>query len=76
VELAQEVVPKNKEVILICESGGSLENKAGGGNFGSQSRSLKAAYFLVRDGGFTKVSYCTGGFPEWCRADLPVAALE
>lgn len=41
---------------MLCESGGSLDNKPGT-KYGFQSRSLKAAYFL-QQAGYNKV--CVG----------------
>lgn len=38
---------------MLCESGGSLDNKPGT-KYGFQSRSLKAAYFL-QQAGYNKV---------------------
>jgi hypothetical protein len=45
-------LPPSK-VIVICETGGSMENKPGT-SFGFQSRSLKAVYYL-QQAGFTRV---------------------
>lgn len=50
-------MPPGKEVVLICEMGGSLENKPGT-QFGFQSRALKAAYYLKK-AGYNKV--CKSG---------------
>uniref|UniRef100_A0A061R0P2 Rhodanese-like domain-containing protein chloroplastic-like n=1 Tax=Tetraselmis sp. GSL018 TaxID=582737 RepID=A0A061R0P2_9CHLO len=63
-------VPKNKEVILACEMGGSLENKSGT-KWGFQSRSLKAAYYFQQMG-YKKVLYLDGGVGAWVRAGLPL----
>jgi rhodanese-related sulfurtransferase len=64
-------VPKGKEVLVICESGGSLENKSGT-QFGFQSRSLKAAFYLQRLG--YKVAHVRGGVGQWEREGLPLVA--
>eukprot|EP00198_Chlamydomonas_reinhardtii_P014419 XP_001703756.1 predicted protein [Chlamydomonas reinhardtii] len=63
-------IPKNKEVIVLCESGGTLENKPGT-QFGFQSRSLKAVYYLTM-AGYTNVAHMKAcvraevvGFREW-----------
>lgn len=62
---------KSKEVILICESGGSLTPKPGASR-GFQSRSLKAAYYLIKEG-YRQVSVVEGGFQQWVREGLDVA---
>ncbi|GLC65641.1 hypothetical protein PLESTF_000321900 [Pleodorina starrii] len=64
-------VPKNKEVIVMCETGGSLENKPGT-QFGFQSRSLKAVYYL-QQAGYGKVLHMKGGLGDWSRAGLPLS---
>lgn len=62
-------VPRSKEVMVICEAGGSIENKSGT-QFGFQSRSLKAVYYL-RKAGYTKVLHVAGGTSRWFREGLP-----
>ncbi|GAX77226.1 hypothetical protein CEUSTIGMA_g4672.t1 [Chlamydomonas eustigma] len=74
IDVAQETLQKGKEIILVCEMGGTLENKVGTST-GFQSRSLKAAYFLLQ-AGFSKVSYCQGGIAQWGREGLPLEAYE
>lgn len=69
---AADVIPKGREVILVCEMGGSLANKSGT-LYGFQSRSLKAAYYL-RKAGYNKVSYVQGGLQQWVSEGLPLAA--
>lgn len=64
----QAVVPRGKEVIVMCEQGGTLDNKPGT-QFGFQSRSLKAVYYLQQAG--YKVLHMKGGLAEWIRQDLP-----
>jgi rhodanese-related sulfurtransferase len=66
---ARALIPSGREVTLICETGGALENKSGT-KFGFQSRSLKAAYFLRRAG--YRVTYVRGGLAQWCAAGLPL----
>lgn len=68
----QELVPKGRRIIVLCESGGSLENKSGT-KFGFQSRSLKAVYYLQK-AGITQVSYVKGGLPIWAREGYPMAS--
>ena len=62
---------KNQEVILICDTGGSVESKVGALK-GFQSRSLKAAYYLIKEG-YSRVSFVEGGFQQWVRDGLNVA---
>eukprot|EP00878_Enallax_costatus_P019678 GHUV01020763.1.p1 GENE.GHUV01020763.1~~GHUV01020763.1.p1 ORF type:complete len:190 (+),score=53.23 GHUV01020763.1:371-940(+) len=64
-------IPKGKQIILMCENGGTLENKSGT-KYGFQSRSLKAIYFL-QQAGFRNVSYVKGGIAQWARDKLPTA---
>ncbi|EFJ41288.1 hypothetical protein VOLCADRAFT_107756 [Volvox carteri f. nagariensis] len=64
-------VPKNKEVIVMCETGGTIENKPGT-QFGFQSRSLKALYYL-QQAGYGKVLHMKGGLGDWQRAGLPLS---
>ncbi|GBF94343.1 hypothetical protein Rsub_06965 [Raphidocelis subcapitata] len=69
-EEVASLVPKGREVILVCERGGSLQNKSGT-KFGFESRSLKAAYYL-RKAGYSKVSYVEGGLSRWVSEGLPL----
>ncbi|KAI8477262.1 MAG: Rhodanese-like domain-containing protein [Monoraphidium minutum] len=71
-EDAAAAIPKGKEVILVCENGGSLDNKPGT-LYGFQSRSLKAAYYLRR-AGFNRISYVQGGVSRWTSEGLPIVA--
>ncbi|WIA35407.1 hypothetical protein OEZ86_003852 [Tetradesmus obliquus] len=64
-------VPKGKQLVVMCENGGSLENKSGT-KYGFQSRSLKAVYFLQQVG-FKNIAYVSGGIAEWRREQLPMA---
>ncbi|GIL57869.1 hypothetical protein Vafri_13094 [Volvox africanus] len=63
-------VPKNKEVIVMCETGGTIDNKPGT-QFGFQSRSLKALYYL-QQAGYGKVLHMKGGLGDWQRGGLPL----
>lgn len=49
-------LPKDRELVLVCESGG---------------RSLKATYYLQFQG-FTRVSNMEGGLLKWMRKGFPV----
>ena len=45
-----------------------------GADYGFQSRSLKAAYYL-KQAGYSKVYYLQGGLGQWMREDLPLEAV-
>lgn len=49
-------LPRDRELVLVCESG---------------ERSLKATYYLQFQG-FTRVSNMDGGLLKWMRKDFPV----
>ncbi|KAF5837089.1 hypothetical protein DUNSADRAFT_4870, partial [Dunaliella salina] len=67
---------KGRELMVICESGGSIEAKAGNDK-GFQSRSLKAIYYLLQGGvSSNKISHVSGGLSRWTREDLPIASGE
>lgn len=59
---------KNKEIIIYCNIGGSLDPWANS-EFGRQSRSLTAAYELYR-AGYKKVSVLDGGMASWIKSGL------
>eukprot|EP00242_Pyramimonas_sp_CCMP2087_P009557 CAMPEP_0198219098 /NCGR_PEP_ID=MMETSP1445-20131203/72543_1 /TAXON_ID=36898 /ORGANISM="Pyramimonas sp., Strain CCMP2087" /LENGTH=242 /DNA_ID=CAMNT_0043896397 /DNA_START=193 /DNA_END=921 /DNA_ORIENTATION=+ len=61
----QDVVPKNKTLVVMCNQGGSLASKPGAPT-GFASRSLKAVYFL-KEAGYSKVSYLEGGAPQYLK---------
>eukprot|EP01025_Chloroclados_australasicus_P017424 TRINITY_DN1889_c0_g2_i3.p1 TRINITY_DN1889_c0_g2~~TRINITY_DN1889_c0_g2_i3.p1 ORF type:complete len:331 (-),score=25.49 TRINITY_DN1889_c0_g2_i3:220-1110(-) len=56
---------KNDEMIVVCETGGKMENKPGV-ETGFQSQSLKAVYELQK-AGFKKIYHMKGGLGEWNR---------
>mmetsp|Transcript_3669 Transcript_3669/g.8469 ORF Transcript_3669/g.8469 Transcript_3669/m.8469 type:complete len:268 (+) Transcript_3669:1872-2675(+) len=67
---------KGRELMVICENGGSIEAKAGNDK-GFQSRSLKAIYYLLQEGvSSNKISHVSGGLSRWSREDLPTAFGE
>lgn len=61
---------KGAELVVMCERGGSLENRPMM-KFGFQSRSLKALHSL-RTAGFRNVRHLTGGLTAWAADGLPV----
>ena len=61
---------KNAELVVMCERGGSLENKPQM-KLGFQSRSLKALFYLKR-AGYRNVRHLTGGVAAWAADGLPV----
>ena len=65
---------KNAELVVMCERGGSLENRPGMKS-GFQSRSLKALYYL-RQAGYRNVRHLTGGVTAWAADGLPVQDAE
>jgi len=48
-DTVKEEIPSNKPVYIMCNTGGSLENKPGT-KFGFESQSLKALHFLRKAG--------------------------
>ena len=65
----QRAVPKNADIVLIDEAGGSLEVKPGT-PYGFPCRALKAAFFLKR-AGYRRLRCLDGGARGWGRAGLP-----
>lgn len=68
-EDALAAVPKNKDLYVICEMGGTLQNKPGV-NTGFQSRSLKAIY-LLQQAGYNRLYHVKGGLIDWGTQGLP-----
>jgi rhodanese-related sulfurtransferase len=62
-EFEQAVPKKNETVILYCNIGGTLD-PTGPSEFGQQSRSLAAAYELLR-AGYKNVQVLKGGYNDW-----------
>ena len=65
---------KNAELVVMCDRGGSLENRPGM-KLGFQSQSLKALYYL-RQAGYKNVRHMTGGITAWAADGLPVQDAE
>eukprot|EP00798_Chlamydomonas_sp_ICE-L_P010073 gene10073-7970_t len=65
---------KGQEVVIMCATGGNMENKQGT-KTGFQSRSLKAAYYCM-EAGYKKVFYVTGGFSAYTREGLGCLEAE
>eukprot|EP01024_Parvocaulis_polyphysoides_P043594 TRINITY_DN3997_c1_g1_i1.p1 TRINITY_DN3997_c1_g1~~TRINITY_DN3997_c1_g1_i1.p1 ORF type:complete len:285 (-),score=39.18 TRINITY_DN3997_c1_g1_i1:211-1065(-) len=65
---------QNEELIIVCESGGSIETKPGVDS-GFQSQSLKAVYELQKKG-FKKVLHLQGGLRDWSREVEPLVLPE
>lgn len=75
---------KNTRIIVMCQTGGTLENteerkkrnprlpRPPLGDFGQSSRSLMAAHDLIYDGGFTNVVHASGGLGSWKVAGFPM----
>lgn len=60
------------EIIVTCDTGGSLEPKLGA-ETGFQSQSLKAAYFLKK-AGYRNVKHLRGGIAQYRRSVGPLVA--
>uniref|UniRef100_A0A7S0RVU8 Rhodanese domain-containing protein n=1 Tax=Chlamydomonas leiostraca TaxID=1034604 RepID=A0A7S0RVU8_9CHLO len=63
------VAGKGREVLVICETGGTIDAKPGNAN-GTQSRSLKAIWYLQQAG--IRAVHVQGGYSEWLRQGLPL----
>mmetsp|Transcript_30908 Transcript_30908/g.67517 ORF Transcript_30908/g.67517 Transcript_30908/m.67517 type:complete len:162 (-) Transcript_30908:894-1379(-) len=96
IEEVQAKIPKNKQVMIICGSGGYMYTvvKTSSGSvgkyggrikektfadperaFGKESRSLKAAYELITNGGYKKVLHVEGGLNVWRSEDYPLESI-
>lgn len=72
-EFKSAVGPNWKEVVMICETGGTLQVT---GNFpnGKQSRSLIACYEVLLEG-YKRLSFLEGGMNEYSKSGLPLEEL-
>jgi len=61
-EQVQETIPKNAKVYIMCNTGGSLENRPGM-KFGFESQSLKAYHFL-RNAGYRNLIHVNQGMRD------------
>ncbi|GIL74771.1 hypothetical protein Vretifemale_4688, partial [Volvox reticuliferus] len=66
--------PGSTPVVLYCNLGGSLEPTKNDKN-GQQTRSMVAAYELVK-GGFRNVSVLKGGYADWIAKDREIEVFE
>mmetsp|Transcript_10499 Transcript_10499/g.28832 ORF Transcript_10499/g.28832 Transcript_10499/m.28832 type:complete len:247 (-) Transcript_10499:91-831(-) len=64
----------DKEIIVVCNTGGTLEQST---NFqtGKQSRSLMAAYDMLNLG-FSKLSFLEGGYNQWYDEDREIISIS
>lgn len=69
-EFEQLIPDKGSRIILYCNIGGSLE-PTGPSEFGQQSRSLSAAYELLR-AGYGSIQILQGGMYEWKKSGREV----
>jgi hypothetical protein len=67
-EVSSAVKSKGSSVVLYCNIGGTLES-TGPSEWGRQSRSLTAAYELVK-AGYSNVSFMDGGFYAYAKEKL------
>ncbi|KAI8473560.1 MAG: hypothetical protein J3K34DRAFT_410488 [Monoraphidium minutum] len=85
----QSTVKKNSKVLLVCAIGGTLDTlvsyrrekrlfKDPERQFGRESRSLKAAYELLENGGWSvgNIRHVEGGFQQWRFEGLPIEPSE
>lgn len=83
-DLAKEVLPKNKDLIVVCAIGGTLDTVVKRETkyrkveysdperaFGRESRSLKACFELY-EAGFKKVNHLSKGLNQWRSDDFPM----
>lgn len=68
-EEMRKITAKGDRIIVVCDSGGTLEPTASL-KYGKQSRSLIAAYLLLKNG-YKNISFVEGGMGNWIRGDLP-----
>lgn len=74
-EIENAVGPtRDQPLVLYCNIGGTLE-PTGPSEFGQQSRSLTAAYELLR-AGYSNVKVLKGGFNDWKRAERDIEVYE
>jgi rhodanese-related sulfurtransferase len=73
-EFEKEVPNKNTAVILYCNIGGTLD-PTGPSEFGQQSRSLSAAYELIR-AGYKNVQVLKGGYNDWRKSGRDIELEE
>ncbi len=73
-EFEQEVPNKNTTVIIYCNIGGTV-SPTGPSEFGQQSRSLSAAYELLR-AGYKNVQVLKGGMNEWLKSGRDIEFEE
>lgn len=69
-EFEAAVPEKDKGVVVYCNIGGTLE-PTGPSEFGQQSRSLTAAYELLR-AGYSDVQVLKGGLSGWKKAEREI----
>lgn len=82
IENAKEVIGKTRDIIVICNIGGTLDTVVkveSSGKvaedkdraFGRESRSLKACYELL-EAGFKNVLHLDGGYQQWLYEELEI----
>lgn len=73
-EVKEAVTNTDEEIILVCNTGGTLEGTAGF-KYGKQSRSLMAAYELLNFG-YTKIRFLEGGMNQWRAEEREAIVLK
>ena len=73
IEITEAASPE-EEIIVICNTGGSLESSI---NFstGKQSRSLMAAYEMLGLG-YTNLKFLDGGYNQWIIEERDIMVYE
>lgn len=66
---------KDAKLLVVCESGGTYL-AIGGSLEGRPSRSLKACYKLVVQGGFSDVTHVYDGMRGWAKQSLPMEGAD
>ena len=73
-EFEAEVPDKRTQVVIYCNIGGTLD-PVGPSEFGQQSRSLAAAYELIR-AGYKNVQVLKGGYNDWRKSGREIEFEE
>jgi len=72
-EVEKQFPDKNTPLVIFCDATQPTLEVATGRPLGIQGRSLQAAYYLMRVGGYTNVRFMQEGFMGWYdNEDLPV----
>ena len=70
----KEAAGFDDEIVVVCNTGGSLENSVNF-EFGKQSRSLMAAYEMLNFG-YKKLRFLDGGYNQWTSEEREVIVMD